>query len=65
MIVGFIFISLMALWSISPLLQWVDSMQLSKWLTGVLDVIALAVWMCGLSFLFYAEKAVFNKRREL
>lgn len=64
MIVGFIFISLMALWSISPLLQWVDSMQLSKWLTGVLYVVALAVWLCGLSFLYYAEKAVFSKREQ-
>lgn len=65
MIVGFIFISLMALWSISPMLQWVSAMHLPKWVTGLLYIIVIAIWLCELSFLYYAEKAVFNKKREL
>ncbi len=64
MILGFIFITLMTLWSISPMLQWVDSMQLPRWLTGVLYIIVLVVWLSGMSFLYYAEKAVFNKRKQ-
>lgn len=45
------------------MLDWINSMQLPKWLTGLLIVIAVGVWLCGLTFLYHAEKAVFNKSR--
>lgn len=61
--VGFVFITLMALWSISPMVEWISSMQLPKWITGLLMLIALGIWFCGITFLYHAEKAVFNKKK--
>lgn len=61
--VGFIFISLLALWSISPMIEWISAMQLPKWLTGLLILIAFGIWICGITFLYHAEKAVFNQKK--
>ena len=63
MIVGFFFIMLMALWSITPMLEFIFALQLPNWLKGVLSIIAFCSWLCGLAFLSKAEKAVFNNKK--
>lgn len=63
MTVGFLFVTLLTLYSISPMIGLINSMHLAKWIAGCLYLLAFILWFCGIAFLYHAEIAVFRKKR--
>lgn len=65
MILGFFFVLLIVLWSISPLFEWINAMQMPRWITGIMYIVAFVCWICAITFLYHAEKAVFSKKSNM
>ena len=61
MAVGFFYVLITLFYSVVPLFEWIGRLNAPRWLDIILHVLALILWLSGMVFMYYAEKAVFKK----
>ncbi|GEM_PF-3465168 len=62
--IGFLFVLLITFQSIGDMCEWVSSLPYPQWVKAIGYVFALALWICGMAFLYFAEKAMRNKKKD-
>lgn len=63
MIVGFFYVLLALFISIGPLFEWIEKLNAPGWLDVILHIVAVTLWLSGMAFMYYAEKAVMTKKK--
>lgn len=59
--VGFMFVLLLTISSICLIVNWVVRLDVPKPLMVLLTILSVFIWICGLTFLYHAERKIFSK----
>lgn len=62
--IGFFFVVLVTLHSIEDMCTWVSSLPYPHWAKVIGYILALALWFLGISFLYYTEQAMRNRKKK-
>lgn len=61
--VGFFFVLIITISSINTMVNWLISLNVSKPIMVLLGVVGVVIWICGLVFLYHAERSVFSNQK--
>ncbi len=60
--IGFFYVVLFTLLSICEVISYIVSLSLPKWTEAICIVGAFFLWLCGMAFLYRAEKIMRNPK---
>lgn len=61
--VGFFFVLILTITTIDTIVGWVMSLKVSRLMKIFLNIVGILLWLCGLAFLYHAERQLFSKRK--
>ena len=62
--VGFLFVVFLTFQSIGDMCEWISNLPYPQWTKIVGYVLALVLWISGMAFLYFAEKAMRNRKKD-
>lgn len=62
--IGFLFVLFIAFQSIGDMCEWISHLPYPQWVKVIGYILALALWYSGMAFLYFAEKAMRNRRKD-
>lgn len=62
--VGYLFVLFLTFQSIGDMCEWISNLPYPQWVKGIGYVLALALWFSGMAFLYFAEKAMCNRKKD-
>jgi hypothetical protein len=44
--------------------DWINGLQYPYWAKGIFGLVSFGLWYCGMAYLYFAEKAMRNKKNK-